>query len=262
MSERFGRTAFPVVGTPPLTADDAAGDPLLTLLGAYLKAAVNAACGTAWEAVYPTESPVLAVRFQDPNDGVFDERDLPAIFLWRSQHELARIADDWVEDKSEVTALWIPPPSTLDRQTERAPFANAVVKAMARALSEGHDPAWVHAGDGDSLLPELFGSDLTLLAGMLRLVQGLRVNTVPITVETVDGTPPRRYLGARSVFTVEELLERDPSAWPQASPPAYHADVLNEEGATMVEREATDDYAEVALPTVTVTPPTPVASVL
>lgn len=262
MSERFGRTAFPVVATPPLTEADAAGDPLLTLLGAYLKAAINAACGTAWAALYPGETSVLAVRFRDPNDGVFDERDLPALFLFRSQHQVERIADDWLEDRSEITALWIQPPSDLDRQSERAPFANVVVKAMARALSEGHDPAWVNAGDGDSLRPEIFGSDLTLLAGMLRLVQGVRVNTVPITVETVDGSQPRRYLGARSVFTVEELLERDAASWPEASPPAYHVDVLNEEGATMVERESTDDYAEAALPTLTITPPTPVATVI
>jgi len=261
MSERFGRTAFPVVATPPLTEADAAGDPLLTLLGAFLKAAVNAACGTAWATLYPGESPVAEVRFQDPNEGVFDERDLPAIFLWRPARGIERVADDWVVDKSEIVALWVPPPANLDRQSERAPLANTVLKAMARALTEGRDPAWLLSGDADSVLPLVFGSDLTLHAGLLRLVNGLRVTTVPITVEMVDGTPPKRYVGARATFTTEELLERDAAAWPGVYPAAVHVDVKNEEGATRVEVEAVNAYAEITLPTLTVTPPVAVVTI-
>lgn len=230
MADEYGQLEIPVQ-TPTLTSDDAAGDPLLSVLGSYLQAVINAKCGTAWAALFPTESPVLAVRFTDPNEAVFDERDLPALFLFRGAHALEHIADDWDSDRGTITVLWIPPPSNLDRKTEHSPFANAIAKTLHRALSQGNDPAWIATGD-TSAASAVYGSSLALQASLLRTIESVRVETVPIMVEAVDSSGPRRYTGARATFEAVELYEADPQAYPGTYPSQLHADINREDGST------------------------------
>lgn len=238
MTDTFGETTFPVA-LPTLDRDEAAGDPLLTRLGAFIKACVLAECGEAWAELYPGETPIAAVRFHDPNDGVFDDRDLPALFLYRSRQSLDRVTDDWIDDRSEVTALWVPPLSELGRKGERSPFANAIAKAMSAALNRGADPSWKVDGDAVSVLPDTFGSDLQLWSGLSSLINSVRVERVPVTIEMEDGSRPLRYTGAKAILETHELLERDPASWPDAAAGKAHVDFKNSADVTVSQLDLT-----------------------
>lgn len=231
MPETYGPTELPAA-VPSLETDEAAGDPVLTVLGAFLAAVINADCGAAWRAIYPTDDPVRSVRFTNPNEiSEFVERDLPALFVYRQSQQLQRIADTWFEDQSAIVAVWVPPPGTMRRLTERQPFANNVVKAVHRALARGSHPAWVADGDTSPGV-DTFGSDLIATARLSKDLLGFRVEKVPITVESVDGSAPKRYPGVQAVIETHELLEQSPN-YPEAYPPWMRATLTNLSGATV-----------------------------
>lgn len=148
MADTYGAIAIPVAATTP------AGDPALTKLGNYLKAVVNVKALTAWTAARPRgiaaeQLPIRFVRLANPEEEGFNDKDLPALYLWREDGDFQQRTTDWHCDESHIKLIWALPSGTQLQQGERKSFFNALAKVIADALERGRDPNWADAGDPD-----------------------------------------------------------------------------------------------------------------
>jgi hypothetical protein len=186
MSDQFG-----TVRLPALPGQDA--DPLLTTLLGFLQAAVNADTKEIWSRVNPgkpggaTESLPVAFTFDhDPDETTLSEKQLPALFAWRSQFIRGdRMTADWVSQVSNITLLWIPPRGTSKQRRERQPYRNALAMAVRRALHSGRTPAWVVPGDTDPKAAD-FGS---LFITQAKLSQYRLIDLRPFEFDVESPTP-------------------------------------------------------------------------
>ncbi len=152
MSYSWGGTALPLAA--PATGE-AATDKALTVVADYLQAFVNAYGSVAWAAVAKLgpdgTSPIRSVFTHNPEDPrrEFNDKDLPALFLWRESGDDEWLAADWRVDTAVWKALWIFPPAKQDKQTVRDPFLGGLAKLVSFALKKGRDPAYQVTGDTD-----------------------------------------------------------------------------------------------------------------
>ncbi len=161
MADAYGAIALPLAAPGD---DEAATDPGLSLIGNYFAAVLNARAQTAWSVVDPpitglatAAGPVVipvvkTVYTHDPNEVVFNERDLPGLFLWRSGGAKPEwIAEDYRTTNDTVTCLWIFAPAQQQSRRIRRPFWNGVYKLLDRAIEAQRDPAFAVEDDPDPL---------------------------------------------------------------------------------------------------------------
>ena len=211
MGDTFGAISKPVA-----TGHDPVSDPALRYLGEYLAAVLNTYAGDAWTEVAATEPMVRSVFTHDPERHDFNERDCPALFLWREESKPQRIADDIVADEPTIHMLWIFAPATQHKDRDRKPIFAAFRSLVTGALEQGRDPAWIVTGDTDTNAATR-GSLIQLWAGLSR-INPPSFKVAELDVELFDGGRIEPYDGILCDFRVEELRERDPSAgtWPAA----------------------------------------------
>lgn len=155
MPDFYGPLALPA---PANLAGGTFADPAIDTILDFLKTVLNSNGNTAWQSVsgYQSVGPNLvnSVFGFDPTetDGTtFNTRDLPALFMWRSEvHGADWIAADYYVRRSKFIILWVPPPAT---QSNRAIWQSAVnlIASIMDGITDpdGRDPSWKQPGDTD-----------------------------------------------------------------------------------------------------------------
>jgi len=145
MPDRYGAIAIPI---PAPLAGEAAADRALSLTLSFFMAVLNAHAQTAWSSVAPGVPVVRAVSHGNPKSHGFNEKDLPALYLWRTgSHGLEQWAEDLAVEETTWTLLWVMQPAQQKHQRLRDTFVNGVVKVLRRALFTGRDAVWVADAD-------------------------------------------------------------------------------------------------------------------
>lgn len=158
MSFTWGATVLPLVAAD---GTDAVTDKAASVLLAYFRAFLNAHAPVAWQSVFkstvvsvPT-TPVVGAFVNDPATSEFNERDLPALFLWRTggvQREGGDddwIAADWRVMTDNWTLLWIFPTAVQGIQQARDPIVKGLAALLGYALKRGRDSSYAITGDAD-----------------------------------------------------------------------------------------------------------------
>lgn len=209
MSDRESLLTLPMVDVGGDPKAESIGDPLLDILGAFIRDAVNNDTKRGWQVIHPRATaphsealPIAHVRTHNPTDGEFAPNLLPAVFLWRASFAKLQPIADWKAQVSQIAVLWVPPLDNLDRSAFREPFRNAVAKAMHRNLERGRNPGWKVFGDTEEKAAE-YGSFLNAHANIARL-QCLDIKPYPLVVNRAGKDEPYDAL----VLTIEvtELL--------------------------------------------------------
>lgn len=209
MSDTYGGLPIPAPAPTNPPTPSAAGDPLLGWTADFVKAVLNANAPLAWNAVAPNTPVVKTVFLHDPRPEVFNERDLPALFVYRDEghvaDELEWTADDYRFERGQIVLLWIPPTATQDKRAIRAPIVNAIGKVLDLAIERGRDPAWIVTGDTDPQAASK-GSVLATWAGWASFgVKAIRRATITIP----KGVDKATYEAVAIGCYVEELAVED-----------------------------------------------------
>ena len=177
MSDSFGSMTFPVPIPGP---NDSVHDSALDCLGSYLTACLNDQLGPSWSAVNPGKKFVESFQTSEPGDS-FNERDLPAMFLYRTASFDEPVTDDWIEQTTDVTVTWVPQSAVQFKKNLRATSINGFSKVVTRALHLGRSPAWIHPAD-KSTSSKTRGSPLMERAGFFRvpLVTSAKIDYVTV----------------------------------------------------------------------------------
>ncbi len=147
MSDTFGGITIPVGVTTP------AGDPMLGKIGAFIQAVANNYVATAYDATkmgagMPTEQPIATVfAGVEPERYTFDDRQLPALFVYRKRLEFAQRTQDDEDSSGEVLALLIFPHDDYSHIQKRLSIWNAIARVIAAAFTSGLHPSWVDPDD-------------------------------------------------------------------------------------------------------------------
>ncbi len=153
----------------PLSAP-AAGMPLtdsaLGYFAAYLTAVLPELVGAAWEEVNPGEPLIKTCNTWDPEEGPFNDDELPALYLWKPKVQFG-INEDWVKEadgarvnEASVVAMWVLPPAEESQFGLMHPFIQGFADALDYAIRLGRHSAWKIAADSDPLAATM-GSSFT-----------------------------------------------------------------------------------------------------
>ena len=152
MSDTFGPLAVPL---PAPGVTDISGDPLLSTTLSFFQAVLNANAPAAWQAVYKDvpNSPVVRATFSDDPEqaeSTFNDRDLPALFAWRSEAKPpVWLAEDWRTRESTIAVLWVMPGSDRVKRALRSSIINGIASTLDVIVERGRDPSWIVSGDPD-----------------------------------------------------------------------------------------------------------------
>lgn len=234
MSDTFGLPQFPL---QPPTQGQAVADPALTILLSYLKAFLcddQMATG-AWQVagVSPGNPPVVGTFPFDPEEDLFNSRDLPALYLWRDSASNEWLAEDYLIESSTLKLLWVFPSGTPENQAVRTPFVNGLVKAIQIAIERNRTPSWKQPNDTDPDTSR-YGSALGnyLGAWLLRVDRWRRTHVVERGIDsstrgvytavevqltlqepwTVDITDPARFDPTSGANGVDQTVPVNPNA--------------------------------------------------
>jgi hypothetical protein len=204
--DSLGATGFPV---PEPTDGSVAGDPALGYVLAFLKSAVNSACGDMWEVICPgrteTCSPILFTFARDPQK-LFEDNRLPALYAWRGKSNRSRYGDDLYRRTSEIKLAWVNEPGQEDHLVTRDPAMNAIANAIDVALTGDRDPSWTIKGDSDPLA-QLRGSSLSGACGFSRCQP---TNDAPqeLMFQRIEEAAPLPYYGFAMTVEVDEYQDK------------------------------------------------------
>lgn len=172
MADTYGALAIPI---PAPAAGEAVADPALDIMGAFFAAVLNANAQTAWSAVQPPVrglatvadglvNPVVRTILEhNPEEIVFDEKQLPAIYLDRMGGEAPFwYAEDYRNTHDGWRLLWIFPTAQQYTQKQRNSFTNGIVKVLDRAIEALRDPAFVWPADTDPTAASTAASPTTI----------------------------------------------------------------------------------------------------
>jgi hypothetical protein len=231
VAEKFGSTSLPATVTTP------AGDLGLGFLGAYLQAVMNAHLAGAWAAVAPLKEPVRSVFYEEPKAAIWTEDDLPALFLYRGEAIGEQWADEWLVQRTALTAQWIFPPDVPYGQARRAPFVTAVHRSLFVAIELGRHPAYVAAGDTDPTAATrgtfVYGPNFLNPVAL----EFKSARPAQLAVPMSDG-PSRTYQTIEMKLSLAEVWEEDLTGYdPQTS---LDASVETEEGTVIATQRFTD----------------------
>lgn len=199
MADQYGASTLPAAG------DDDFVDPLTHYLGSYLQAALNAQLGNKWQQLSPGKEVVRNVFTSDPEDVLFNESALPALFVWRpiSEHHTEKIADDYHVTVSTVRVYWLQAHDPTPKRERRMQMAGVLSKAAHAALVEGRHPAWIVNSDTDTTAATR-GSLIMTWAGLIRPPE-VRSETIPVTMQRDGGDPVTYQAIVMSVKCTERL---------------------------------------------------------
>ena len=231
MADNFGLVQIPVATSPQ---GEAAGDPVLTKLVTFLAALLNENGSKAWGEVAPGAPLVRTVFTHDPEDIVFNERQLPALFLWRASQVEDQIADDIFLDTTQCSLLWVFPPAPQETQRRRETFANAVTKLVLVAFERGRTPSYVFDGDLDATAATL-GSLVYAQANANVWSVSLKKGRRHKFVERIEDGAPRSYYALEMTLELQENLELGLDDFD--TPPGADADVKNVDGTSVVHNQ-------------------------
>lgn len=198
---QYGGVPIPAVAPAP---GFAVTDRALSVIGLYLQAFLNAYAAVPWEAVSHLDKPVKTVFTHDPRKRWFNERDLPALYLYRIGGAPERFASDYRILRDKVMALWVFSVAKAETQHLRDPFVAGVVKLIDDAIERTRDPSFLLAGDPDPSATD-FGSNVFRAAG----ADGVsleRWDIASISVPVPGEPAARTYDG---VALTLELVEHD-----------------------------------------------------
>ncbi len=207
MGDQFGALALPPTAA---VTGEAAGDPCLSRIANYLKAWLNVECLTAFRSVFPTAASAAVVNhafIHDPAQCVFNERDCPSLYLFRTGGEAAeRVSEDYDITHDVVQLYWVFPPVAPETQRIRSPMASAVQKEVVHAIEIGRHPAYVLAGDPDATASSQ-GSVIYRVAGIYAIDVGAW-DVSKIQVQMQDGKP-KTYdrLGIKILLQEQRTLD-------------------------------------------------------
>lgn len=203
MSDTFGTLNFPVQSP---TEYESVHDPALTMLGNYLQACLNAQLNKSWQVVNPGKKFVETVQENNPGD-TFNERDLPALFVFRTAIQDDQVTDDWTEQTTDVQVTWVPQTAVQAKRVMRTTGVNGLAKVIARALELGRSPVWVDPSDTD---PDALvrGSVLIERAKLFRwpFIVSVRPDTVTITKDR-----DIQYPAFTCIIRIHEITQWDDS---------------------------------------------------
>lgn len=161
MADNYGNPTIPL---PVPAAGETVTDSGLSRFGDFCKTILNTYGQTAWNAVAPPITGaatsaangaiplVRSVLTHNPEQIVFNEKDLPAIYLDRVSGERPYwYAEDYRNTEDRWRLLWVFRPSQQYTQVARNSFTNGIVKVLDRAIEDIRDPAWALASDTDPL---------------------------------------------------------------------------------------------------------------
>ena len=212
MPDAFGAVPVPLV---PPAQGDAVGDPALSAMLAFFKAFLVADQNVTalWNAsgVAPGAPPVIGTFPFDPMDAthVFNENTLPALFMWRDSSTDEQAGEDWEVETTQCKLLWVFPVAAQIVQTARAPFVNAMAKAIKVAVNRARTPGYVMPGDTDRLAAtqgSIFHTPAGLLYASVSRHKTARVAVEMVTAPGQRPTPPRSYRGLEVTIEIKELL--------------------------------------------------------
>lgn len=165
MADKFGALSLPTVSTElPL------GDPSLRHLADFCRAVINAECSVAWATARPRSGelalPCRSSFTHNPTRCDFDEKSLPAVFVYREKGASTFPADDYLVDAAQVSILWVYPPADhQNHQSLRAAFHRAVAASLQVALDNGAHRAWSSSSDTDPLNTSIAAQPNAICAG-------------------------------------------------------------------------------------------------
>jgi hypothetical protein len=149
LGSTIGGLAVPFV--PPLSPAATIEDPALDVILGYVTAIFNTYAAASWLAVAPGKPIVQRGFTHDPQDYVFSEAHLPALYIFRTGS--ARATEDAAEDYrfsyDTVRLFWVMPRAEQDQQRRRAPILPALGKLIDLMIDRGRDPSYVRADDPD-----------------------------------------------------------------------------------------------------------------
>ena len=213
MPDTWGVLPIPTA-TP--AAGESAGDPLLQRLLDYLvtflKTDANATI--AWAAISKDRPNVVVKAYpHDPTIAWFNDNELPALFLHRSEIGRPRqIAQDWRIRPSTLTLRWIFQSVAQDRQRARLPYMNALVSAIDIAIERGRTPSFILPGETEAQAAYL-GSLVYDHLGIYSITHG-RARFELVQVEAKEaGVKPLKYPSLSMEILIEEKLGIDLTRW-------------------------------------------------
>lgn len=196
MSDTFGGLTLPL---PVPATGEQPGDAVLGPLSAFLGAMLNSYALDAWRSLYPVTAdrpasvPVRKVYTHDPTDYVFNEGDLPALYVTRTGGKAEWLADDYEMGNDTVTAWWVFPPAQQANQRGRDNLTNGIVKVIQAALVRTRDVAWQWSADTDTT-----AKTLAAAPAAIRTSHATPTSTTTYVGGTLDGSigagtisPPR-----------------------------------------------------------------------
>lgn len=212
--DTFGAISVPVATpTAPVTTTPVA-DPALYYLGQFSAAVLNADANPAWRAVDPMHRVVQVLRFHEPDEMSFNERDLPALFMWRDKSEKAPewIAEDILQTHELIQCVWVMPHAVQEHLRVRHPSPNTIMKTLTRAIELGVHESWTVQGDAE-VDPVTLGSVLTRWSGVDAVWMGPWLRKV-LNVPVGDGGERRLYGTIEWTLRVDEALYEDITKYP------------------------------------------------
>lgn len=221
MADSYGGQSLPLssVGAA-VVLETGTPDPLLTRLCSYFKACANARLGTEFAAAMaPNRSggtgqvPVMFALEHDPELFEFNDKQLPALFIYRSGDDAGTYEDlttDMRVSTETVTVLWVLPSGTQEKQAIRARFPSKLFHLFDALIEANRDPAWLVVGDADANAATQ-GSSLAAGLNLFRLRFSRGPKRKPLVIRPVDDKPLAPYPAYEALIEVREMLVRDPA---------------------------------------------------
>jgi hypothetical protein len=207
MSDSFGGLTLPasLSGAGLADADLGKADPTANTLLSYFVAVVRAQLNAEWGALRPrpagdTEGAnvVRKSAVANPEKGQFAADDLPALWLWRARGRQQDATFGYRTEDATLQVFWGLPVDRDNKATLRAPFGNAVMKAIGAALRDNRHPSWWHPADTDPKAPTRAADDDAI-------VLPRATSTLPVTLSGVglDGVVGGATLNPRRGLSIE-----------------------------------------------------------
>jgi len=216
MTDLFGAQALPITASvgAATTVTVSAADPLLSYLASYLKTAANARLGAAWAALAPNAGPVpVAQAFEhDPEQWEFNDKYLPALFLFRNGDAggaVEQLASDWLVTNESISLLWVLPSGPQEKLAVRGRFVSKLFHLFLALVNANRDKAWLVNGDAEALALQE-GSSLATFGKFMRLRQTRGAVRKPFSIQMRDGGKPMGpYPAYEAIYEVRERFVAD-----------------------------------------------------
>lgn len=235
--DQWGAVSFPAQPAPAISQFP--GDPALdyTLDFLYAWLVQDSEANIPWQNAfgYPLIASPLSLFPHNPSEAVFNVSYLPALYLWRDDQQGGKyeyLGDDWLEEHSTWTMLWVLPQGGQENQKARTQYANQFVKAVVVGIERGYTPSWVLAGDPDPI-SAVRGSFLGYWTNLVRFFTSGWKRT-KVRIQMGDGTPTQDFPAIEIKFEVRERQDRTIRRFP---PTNYLDQRIYNQFGNLVDRE-------------------------